>query len=124
MRPRSVARSCRRCPARDRMLTSDALFGALGTTPAGAPDQAWADTVCVAVNDYVSRLPHVVPMGSTWDGPTETGAVMLGMRLYSARSAPLGAAGYDVTGALVRATSDPEVGRMLRVGRYAMPRVG
>lgn len=106
------------------MLTPAALFGALGTSPAGAPDSAWAETVCAAVNGYVGRLPHVAAAGEPWDGPTETGAVMLGMRLYSSRSAPLGAAGYDVTGALVRATSDPEVGRMLRIGRYAMPRVG
>lgn len=104
------------------MLTTQDLLDALGISLAGPSEQAWAQQCANAVNDYVDALPHVTP--GAWTPRTHTGASLLAQRIYAGRSAPLGAAGYDVTGSLIRATTDPEVGRMLRVGRYAIPRVG
>ncbi len=102
------------------MLTMADLVAALGIDPAAAADRAWAQAAVDGINTYVDRLPHVTP--GAWDAMTHLGATMLAQRAYAARSAPLGAAGMDVTGSLVRATTDPEVGRLLRVGRYATPR--
>lgn len=104
------------------MLTTATLIASLGIPLASETDTAWAELVCAAVNDYVDGLPHVTP--GAWDNRTLTGATMLGQRIYEARSAPLGAAGLDVTGSLVRATTDPEVGRLLRTGSYTTPRAG
>jgi hypothetical protein len=104
------------------VITAEDLIATLGIPLAGAADQAWARDTAYAVNAYVDRLPHVTP--DDWDAATRVGALMLAQRIYAARSAPLGAAGLDVTGALVRATTDPEVGRLLRTGKYMAPRVG
>lgn len=103
-------------------ITAAALLGSLGVTAATAADTEWAERAAAAATEYVDELPHVTP--GDWDERATVGALMLAQRIYSARSAPLGAAGMDVTGALVRATTDPEVGRLLRVGKYAAPRVG
>lgn len=104
------------------MIDGAALLGSLGVTGASPVDTEWAERAAAAATEYVDQLPHVDP--GAWDHRSHTGALMLAQRIYSARSAPLGAAGMDVTGALVRATTDPEVGRLLRVGRYETPRIG
>jgi hypothetical protein len=106
------------------VLTVDDLLAALGIPPDGATNEAWAQQAVDAVNAYVARLPHVIKAGGAWTDDTKTGASMLAQRIYEARSAPLGAAGIDVTGALMRSTTDPEVGRLLRIGRYQTPRAG
>jgi len=104
------------------VITAQDLIDSLGIPLASASDQAWAAQVVDAVNEYVDGLPWVTP--DAWTPRYRTGATMLAQRVYEARSAPLGAAGLDVTGALVRATTDPEVGRLLRLGKYQVPRVG
>jgi hypothetical protein len=106
------------------VLTVDGLIEALGINPASDKDVAWATTSVAGINAYVNRLPHVKAAGEVWDDSTTLGATLLAQRAYAARGAPLGAAGLDVTGAMVRATTDPEVGRYLRIGRYARPRAG
>lgn len=104
------------------MLTVAEVAAALGISPASPTDDAWLAQVVAAVNVYVDALPHVT--AGDWDGRTLLGATMLAQRCYAARSAPLGAAGMDVTGAMMKATTDPEVGRMLRTGRYMKPAAG
>lgn len=104
------------------MLTVEDVLAALGIPLAGGLDRDWCEAVTAAAAEYVDRLPHVTP--GAWDSPTRIGATMLAVRLYHSRSAPLGAAGADIAGGLVRATTDPEVGRLLRLGRYQTPRAG
>jgi len=102
-------------------ITAADVQAALGIPTASPADSAWLDTVTAAANSYVARLSHV---SDPWDAATQAGAVMLAVRLYHSRSAPLGAAGTDIAGGLVRATTDPEVGRLLRIGRYQKPMAG
>lgn len=109
-------------------MTIDAaqLKQALGITAGDTADDAWAGQVCEAVNEYVAALPWVAEhqTAPAWPQTATTGALLLAMRTYSARSAPLGMATLDVTGALQVAQTDPEVARLLRLGRYTMPGVG
>jgi hypothetical protein len=78
-----------------------------------------------AATSYVNELPHVTPANvdpaPQWDDATRTGAVMLAGRLYQSRNAPLGAAGFDAAGGLVLARTDPEISRLLRIGRFLRP---
>lgn len=104
------------------MITTGDVAAALGIPSAAGGDADWLQSVTDATNTYVNRLPHVDP--ANWSDDTTTGATMLAVRLYHSRSAPLGAAGMDVTGGLVRATTDSNVGRLLRLGGYMMPQTG
>lgn len=104
-------------------VTPDEVRSYLGL-PATA-DVAWLTKCADAATAYVNRLEHVA--GSTapgWDADTWAGAVMLAGRLYQSRNAPLGAAGFDAMGGVVISRTDPELARLLRVGRFLPPRVG
>lgn len=103
-------------------ITAEELLSLQGIAPAAAADRAWSQECAAAASDYVDSLPHVTP--GEWPPRIRAGALMLAQRLYAARSAPLGAAGVDLTGSLVRATTDPEVSRLLGTGRYTRPRAG
>lgn len=105
------------------MLTTADLVAALGLPVATPADEAWAGSVVAGVNAYVDRLPHVTP--GEWDDATVTGATLLAVDVYGARSAPAGAPGIDVTGGMVSGQIRGQVGRLLRVGpSYATPSAG
>lgn len=112
------------------MITTSELFGALGVTAASPADDSWAGQAVAAVNAYVGGLPWVqdhlaaAAPDTTWPPAATAGALMLAMRVYSARSAPLGMATLDVTGALQVAQTDPSVQWLLRSGRFTPPGVG
>lgn len=84
-------------------------------------DSAWLADCAAAATDYVNGLTHVDT--ENWDERTRTGAIMLGGRLYSSRNAPLGSAGFDAMGGVITARIDPEVARLLRIGRYTPPAI-
>ena len=84
-------------------------------------DSAWLADAAAAATDYVNGLSHVNAVD--WDDRTRTGAIMLAGRLYSSRNAPLGAAGFDAMGGVISARTDPEVARLLRIGRYTPPSI-
>jgi hypothetical protein len=84
-------------------------------------DSAWLADAAAAATDYVNGLSHVDD--EDWDDRTRTGAIMLAGRLYSSRNAPLGAAGFDAMGGVISARTDPEVARLLRIGRYTPPSI-
>jgi hypothetical protein len=84
-------------------------------------DSAWLADAAAAATDYVNGLSHVNP--EEWDNQTRTGAIMLSGRLYSSRNAPLGSAGFDAMGSIVSARTDPEVARLLKIGRYTPPAI-
>ena len=104
------------------MLTPADLLAALGIPPASQGDTDWAASVVAGVNDYVDALPHVDP--SAWDARTTTGATLLAQAIYSARSAPDGAAGIDVVGGMIPVKMNPRIGQMLRIAGYTPPRAG
>jgi hypothetical protein len=52
------------------------------------------------------------------------GAAMLAARLYSRKGSPDGLAGYSEFGAARISRSDPDIERLLGLGRHAPPRIG
>lgn len=88
-------------------------------------DQAWATQAAAGATAYVNSLTHVADSTETeWDADTRAGAVMLAGRLFQSRNAPLGAAGFDAMGGVVISRTDPELARLLRIGRFLPPAVG
>lgn len=90
-------------------------------------DQAWLAKCAAAASAYVNALPHVVTSETPppeWTADTAAGATMLAGRLYQSRNAPLGAAGFDAMGGVVVTRTDPELARLLRIGRFLPPRTG
>ena len=82
-------------------------------------DAAWLQEAADAATGYVNALAHVD--AEEWYAGERTGAIMLAGRIYSSRNAPLGAAGFDAMGGIITSRTDPEIARLLRVGRYAPP---
>lgn len=52
------------------------------------------------------------------------GAVLLAARLFARRSSPTGLASYGEFGPAAVLRLDPDVERLLNVGRYSAPRIG
>lgn len=52
------------------------------------------------------------------------GAVLLAARLYARKGSPQGVAGYGEFGTAAVPRLDPDVERMLGIGRHASPRIG
>lgn len=106
-----------------RAVTADDVAAYLGL-PATA-DREWLTRAADAATAYVNGLSHVTPAdvdpAPEWADDTAAGAVMLAGRFYQSRNAPLGAAGFDAAGGLVLARTDPELARLLRIGRYLRP---
>jgi len=108
-----------------REVTAANVSAYLGL-PATA-DQAWLAQCADAATAYVNGLPHVVTTADPapdWAPDTVAGATMLAGRLYQSRNAPLGAAGFDAMGGVVVTRTDPELARLLRIGRFLPPRTG
>lgn len=96
-------------------ITRPDLVGHLGTAPSGAADEAHADRCVAAAVEFVER--HV-PLPATGYGPSvELGAVMLAARWYARRGSPQGVVGYSDLGAAYVSRTDPDVARLLGLGR-------
>ena len=74
-----------------------------------------------AANAFVERYKDRPADG--WTADTKLGATMLAAQLYRRRNTPGGVEQFGETGMYVRAV-DADVERLLRVGRYAPPRIG
>lgn len=111
------------------MITSAQILAELGLTEAqlSAADIAHLGVTVDAVNAYVGRIPwaYVVPQDpvvdptAPWAGDTTLGALILGSRLYTRRNSPLGMAAFtEEGGASYIARYDPDVDRLLRIGKH------
>ena len=100
----------------------------LGLNPADVFDEAALDGAVAAANAYLDRLP--ARLTSTIDEPpaplaTATqAATMQAARWYSRRNSPQGVANFEELGAAYVSRYDPDLERLLRIGRSAMPSVG
>ncbi|MFB6943394.1 hypothetical protein ACFWGL_12420 [Streptomyces sp. NPDC060286] len=91
---------------------------------AGSYDAFALDHVTAAVNVLVpGTVPRVreLPEGANWPDDVTTGALMLGQRLFARRRSPTGVATYSDTGPAYVARWDPDLERLLRVGKWAPP---
>ena len=99
-------------------LTVDALLAHLGTPD--EPERAEAATCLDAAIAFVTRY-HSDP--DSWDAAVRLGCLMQAAGLFRRRHTPGGIEQFGETGIYTRAV-DTEVERLLRIGRYAIPRVG
>ena len=92
----------------------------LGLGTAGVDTES-VEMAVDAANAFVARYKDRPADG--WTHDTKLGATMLAAQLYRRRNTPGGVEQFGETGMYVRAV-DADVERLLRVGRYAPPRVG
>lgn len=99
----------------------------LGATIAGTPD-ADVDQARKAAAAYVEQAkPSLVYAGAVPDdipANVVAGAQLFAARLLARRSSPAGVASFGEFGPAAVLRSDPDVDRLLGLGRYAAPQVG
>lgn len=86
-------------------------------------DRDLLDAVTAAVNAWVAALPHWSTVTDPWPPDLTQGAVMLAARLYRRRNTPAGIESMP-DGAVYLPQRDGDVDPLLKIGRYAPPRVG
>lgn len=76
-------------------------------------------------------LAAVVSLVESYHGPEETwsphialGAKMLAARVYRRRNSPAGVESMGELGPVYVQRNDPDLAQLLKLGRYATPRVG
>lgn len=97
----------------------------------GTPDGVWMRQCVGSINalarDCVPRLRAGTSGESgseDWPEDIRTGLIMWAQRQWARRSSPTGITGYSDSGATYVARWDPDVERLLRIGKWARPVVG
>lgn len=112
-------------PAPFDWLTADAVANQLqlNDRAAGDPLPARAEQARLGAAAYVER----VRADLDWTDPAPDvvmGAAILASRLHARAGSPLGLASFAEFGASAVLRLDPDVERLLGLGRYAKPKVG
>ena len=112
------------------MITEEEVAGYLGL--AVPEDPADADRIALhwataAVNTLVpDTVPRVRPTATDpdppWPDDVHAGALLMASRLFTRRRSPTGIATYDETGPAYVPRWDPDLERLLRIGKWAPPR--
>jgi hypothetical protein len=76
-----------------------------------------------ATNAWVTALPHWSETVEPWPPDLTQGAIMLAARLYRRRNTPAGVESMP-DGAVYLPKRDADIDPLLKIGRYAPPRVG
>lgn len=78
------------------------------------------DAVTALVASY-----HAAPAADDeWPPNLQLGATMLAARLYRRRNSPAGVEALGELGPVYVSRNDPDLAQLLKIGRYAPPRVG
>lgn len=113
--------------AEDTWLDADDVGDVVGADLAGEWDSTSMQAFADGARSYVEerRRDLFVPDGVDPDllvfAPTpavRVGAAMLAYRLYARRTAPLGVIGFTEDGAAGIMREDPDIARMLGIGRH------
>jgi hypothetical protein len=108
-------------------LAAARVKAALGRSIAGGTDQDLEDARKAAATFVERRRPDLVWLDATdQDVPADVwlGAVLLTNRLLARRGSPQGVAELGEFGPAHVARTDPDVERLLGIGRYGKPVVG
>lgn len=89
----------------------------------GTPDEPDASVMDTCVDAAVSFVERYKGPADSWDAATNLGCLMQAAGLFRRRNTPGGIDTFGESAMYTRAV-DSEVERLLRIGRYAMPRVG
>lgn len=89
---------------------------------------ATADTeltpVVEAVVDLVESYHDAPDEGADWPAYLRQGATMLAARIHRRRHSPAGVEALGELGPVYVSRNDPDLAQLLKIGRYAPPRVG
>lgn len=100
-----------------RQTGVDATRAALARTAAAR----WVER---ARPDLVDAFTASTVVENLVDDDIVLGSAMLAARLYSRKGSPDGLAGYSEFGAARISRTDPDIERLLGLGRHAPPRIG
>lgn len=106
--------------AADPAALADKALAWLGGGSAADIDNA--PTIAAAVVAFVDDLPGVD--AGAWDDREMLGAVILTARLIRRRNSPAGVEIFGDQGAVYVRRNDPDVAQMLRLDRWARPKIG
>lgn len=112
-------------PTDGNWLPAASVLAHLGVD-AGSAQEADAERARLAATAYVERVRSdlLVEDGYAPDPDVAHGALLLAARLYARRSSPQGLASFGEFGPGAIMRLDPDIERLLGVGRYGSPRVG
>ena len=112
-------------PALDPALAPRALAWLGVREDAQGPDVENAPDVADAVAAWIDSLPSPLrDEDGGWGASTVMGAVMLTARLIRRRNSPAGIEAFSGDGATYVSREDPDVARLLRLGKHKPPQVG
>lgn len=112
-------------PAPYAWLTVDAVAAQLRLDrEAGTPLPSLAEQARLAAAAYVERVRADLDWTAPVAADVVTGAAILASRLHARSGSPLGLASFAEFGPSAVLRLDPDVERLLGLGRYARPAVG
>lgn len=77
-----------------------------------------------AVIALVSSYHDAPDEGGEWEANLKLGATMLAARIYRRRNSPAGVESLGELGPVYVSRNDPDLAQLLKIGRYAIPRIG
>lgn len=105
------------------LLTIDAVRDQLGLADSSTAAAELAPVVA-AVDALVRSYNDAPDDGEDWPANLKLGAVMLAARMYRRRNSPAGVESMGELGPVYVSRNDPDLAQLLKIGRYAAPRVG
>lgn len=80
--------------------------------------------VIAAVEALVTSYNEAPADGEQWPANLQLGAVMLAARIYRRRNSPAGVESMGEIGPVYVSRNDPDLAQLLKIGKYAPPKVG
>lgn len=92
----------------------------------GLPSSAIVDVepIVAAVISLVTSYHGAPADGAEWADHYKIGATMLAARIFRRRNSPAGVEALGDLGPVYVSRNDPDLAQLLKLGRYAEPRVG
>ena len=103
------------------LTTVAAVREFLGLAPAADPELTPVVEAVVALVESYHDAPDE---GADWPANLRQGSTMLAARIHRRRHSPAGVESLGELGPVYVSRNDPDLAQLLKIGRYAPPRVG
>lgn len=104
------------------LLTVEKVADQLGLVGTSHDDEL--GPVIAAVEALVTSYNEAPADGEQWPANLQLGAVMLAARIYRRRNSPAGVESMGEIGPVYVSRNDPDLAQLLKIGKYAPPKVG
>lgn len=105
-----------------QLLTVEKVADQLGLVGTSHNDELVP--VIAAVDALVTSYNEAPADGEQWPANLQLGAVMLAARIYRRRNSPAGVESMGEIGPVYVSRNDPDLAQLLKIGKYAPPKVG